>query len=69
MYNKYEEIFDQLKNLNGKVQYCLLDCSSLGLALSHKIWNELDMSIIDLGKTLNFTKDNNHQSANPINAK
>ena len=69
MYNKYEEIFDQLKKLNGEVQYCLLDCSSLGLALSHKIWNELDMSIIDLGKTLNFTKDNNHQLTSPTNAK
>jgi hypothetical protein len=37
----------------------LLDCSSLGLALSAKIWENLDMSIIDLGKALNFTKEYN----------
>lgn len=66
MYNKYEEIFNQLKELNNKIQYCLLDCSSLGLALSHKIWNELNMSIIDLGKTLNFTKDSNQQPVSAI---
>lgn len=68
MYKKYDEIFDQLAKLNNKVQYCLLDCSSLGLALSHKIWNELDMSIIDLGKTLNFTKDSNYQLTSPPHA-
>lgn len=68
MYKKYDEIFDQLTKLNNKVEYCLLDCSSLGLALSHKIWNELNMSIIDLGKALNFTKDNNQQSTSAIYA-
>ena len=59
MYKKHEEVFAEIAKLNNKVQYCLLDCSSLGLALSYKIWNELNMSIIDLGKTLNFIKENN----------
>jgi len=63
MYKRHEEIFNDIAKLNNKVQYCLLDCSSLWLALSHKIWNELNMSIIDLGKTLNFIKDNNQNSA------
>ena len=63
MYKRHEDIFNDIAKLNNKVQYCLLDCSSLGLALSHKIWNELNMSIIDLGKTLNFIKDNNQNSA------
>lgn len=59
MYKKFDEIYDQIAKMNGKVEYCLLDCSSLGLALSPKIWENLDMSIIDFGKALNFTKEYN----------
>lgn len=57
LYKKFDEVYEQIAAMNGKVQYCLLDCSSLGLALSPKIWENLDMSIIDFGKALNFTKD------------
>ena len=57
LYTKFDEIYSKIASLNGKVEYCLMDCSSLGLALAPKIWEDLDMSIIDLGKALNFTKD------------
>jgi len=62
LYKKFDEIYEKIHSMNGKVQYCLLDCSSLGLALSPKIWENLDMSIIDFGKALNFTKDYNSAS-------
>jgi hypothetical protein len=57
LYKKFDEIYEQIAKMNGKVEYCLLDCSSLGLALTPRIWENLDMSIIDFGKALNFTKD------------
>lgn len=56
---RLEETFKKIAALNGKVDYCIMDCSSLGLALSNSIWNKLDMSIIDLGKTISFSKINN----------
>ena len=59
LYTKFDEVFSRIAELNGKVEYCLMDCSSLGLALAPKIWEELDMSVIDFGKALNFTKDYN----------
>lgn len=64
LYKKFDEIYEQIAAMNGKVQYCLLDCSSLGLALSPKIWENLDMSIIDFGKALNFTKEYNTAAKN-----
>jgi hypothetical protein len=57
LYKRFEETYEQIAQYNGKAEYCLLDCSSLGLALASRIWENLDMSIIDLGKALNFTKE------------
>ena len=56
-YDKLDDIFAQVAEFEGGVDYCLMDCSSLGLALAGKIWEKLDMSVIDLGKTINFTKN------------
>jgi hypothetical protein len=55
-HNKLDETFEKLAALEGKVEYCIMDCSSLGLALSNSIWNKLDMSIIDLGKTISYSR-------------
>ena len=57
--SRFEETFNKIAALNGEVDYCIMDCSSLGLALSNSIWNKLDMSIIDLGKTISISKMNN----------
>lgn len=64
LYKKFDEVYDQIAKLNGKVEYCIMDCSSLGLALVPRIWKNLDMSIIDLGKALNFTKEYNTSAKN-----
>jgi len=58
-YEKLDDVFAQVAEFDGGVDYCLMDCSSLGLALSGKIWEKLNMSVIDLGKTINFTKNYN----------
>lgn len=63
-YDKLDDVFAQISEFEGGVDYCLMDCSSLGLALSGKIWEKLDMSVIDLGKTINFTKTYNASSRN-----
>ncbi len=63
-YDKLDDVFSQISEFEGGVDYCLMDCSSLGLALSGKIWERLDMSVIDLGKTINFTKTYNASSRN-----
>lgn len=63
-YDKLDDVFSQISEFEGGVDYCLMDCSSLGLALSGKIWEKLDMSVIDLGKTINFTKTYNASSRN-----
>ena len=58
-YSRLEETFEKIAAFEGKVDYCLFDCSSLGLALSNSIWNKLDMSIIDLGKTISYSRTYN----------
>lgn len=58
-YEKLDDIYAQVAEFEGGVDYCLMDCSSLGLALSGKIWDKLNMSVIDLGKTINFNKNHN----------
>lgn len=63
-YDKLEDVFSQISEFEGGVDYCLMDCSSLGLALAGKIWEKLDMSVIDLGKTINFTKNYSSASRN-----
>lgn len=66
-YDKLEDIFSQIAEFEGGVDHCLMDCSSLGLALSGKIWDKLNMSVIDLGKTINFTKNYNTVNKNANN--
>lgn len=55
-YEKLDSIYAQLSEFSGGVDYCLMDCGVLGLALTSKIWDNLDMSIIDFGKTLSLSK-------------
>lgn len=55
-YDKLDSIYSQLTEFEGGVDYCILDCGIFGLALMSKIWNNLDMSIIDIGKTINLFK-------------
>lgn len=53
---KLDETFSRIAAISDKIDYCILDCSSMGLALSNSIWNKLNVSIIDLGKTISHSK-------------
>jgi hypothetical protein len=55
-YDKLDSVYAQLTEFEGGVDYCLMDCGVFGLALMSKMWNNLDMSIIDFGKTINMVK-------------
>jgi len=57
-YNKVDDVYAQLSELDGEFDYCLLDCGVLGLGLLPKVWKNLNMSVIDLGKTLALNKLN-----------
>ncbi|MDA0345051.1 MAG: hypothetical protein O3C54_03730 [Proteobacteria bacterium] len=55
-YEKLDSIYAQLSEFDGGVDYCIMDCGVLGLALASKIWQHLNMSILDFGKTLSLSK-------------
>lgn len=55
-YEKIDNVYAQISEFDGGVDYCIMDCGILGLALTTKIWENLNMSIIDLGKTINLFK-------------
>lgn len=55
-YDKLDSIYSQVSEFEGGVDYCLLDCGIFGLALMSKIWENLNMSIIDTGKVLSLSK-------------
>lgn len=54
-YDKVDSVYSQLTEFEG-VDYCIFDCGVLSLALFPKIWDNLNMSIIDIGKTLTLSK-------------
>jgi hypothetical protein len=57
-YDKTDSIFEQIAKFDNKIDYCLFDCPLLSSALPYKIWNELNMSMIDLGKVFSFARSN-----------
>jgi hypothetical protein len=54
-YDKIDSVYSQLTEFDG-VDYCIFDCGVLSLGLFPKIWDNLNFSIIDLGKTLTLSK-------------
>lgn len=58
-YEKLDSVYAQLTEFDDGVDYCILDCGVFGLALMSKMWNNLNMSIIDIGKTINLVKTSN----------
>jgi len=54
-YEKIDDIYTQLTEFDG-VDYCIMDCGVLGLGLMSKIWDNLNMSVLDFGKTLSLGK-------------
>jgi hypothetical protein len=54
-YDKLDSIFDSIKEYDGKVDYCILDCPVLSSAIASKIWNKTNMSILDFGKVFTIS--------------
>ena len=57
-YSKFDDVFAQVAEFEGGVDYCVFDCGILGLALTSKVYDKLNMSTIDLGKTISLMKSN-----------
>lgn len=57
-YNKVDDVYAQLSELDGELDYCLLDCGVFGLGILPKVWKNLNVSLIDLGKTITLSKGN-----------
>lgn len=62
-YSRLDNVYAQISEFEGGVQYCLMDCGLLGLALSPKIWKSSTMSILDIGKVLSLSKASQQQAA------
>lgn len=57
-YTKLDEVYAQLAEIDGSIDYCMFDCGVFGLGLFPKVWKNLNMSVIDLGKTMSLIKGN-----------
>ncbi len=55
-YNKIDSTMESLSKFTDKVDTVILDCPLLSTGLAGRIWNELNFSIIDLGKVISFAK-------------
>lgn len=55
-YDKVDDVYAQLSEFDGELDYCILDCGVLGLGLLPKVWSNLSVSLIDFGKTLSIAK-------------
>jgi hypothetical protein len=55
-YDKINEICDSIDKVKEKSDTVILDCPILSSGLAHEIWNRFDLSILDLGKIVNFSK-------------
>jgi len=61
-YAKVDDVYAQLSEFEGGAYYCLLDCGVFGLGIFPKVWKNLNMSVIDLGKTLSLIKGSHSAS-------
>ena len=55
-YSKVDQISENILNNANGAELVLLDCPMLSAALSPKLWESSDMSILDLGRTLNAAR-------------
>lgn len=57
-YNKVDDVYAQLSELDGELDYCLFDAGVMSLGVLPKVWQNLNISIIDLGKTVSLSRSN-----------
>lgn len=55
-YDKLDSIVSQIKEFSNEIDSCILDCPMLSTAISPKIWEETEVSIIDFGKVVSSAK-------------
>jgi hypothetical protein len=55
-FDKLDSVHDQIAELDGSVDHCIMDCPLLATALAPKIWENLTMSILDLGKVVSAAR-------------
>lgn len=56
MYEKLDAVYNQITEFEGGVDYCIMDCGVLGLALAGRVFKNLNMSVVDMGKTITMVK-------------
>jgi hypothetical protein len=55
-YDKLDSIVAQVSEFEGGVDSCILDCPMLATAVAPKLWENLDMSILDFGKIISSVR-------------
>lgn len=55
-YSKLDSITKEVLSVKNGAELIILDCPMLSSAIAPKIWSESDMSILDLGRTLNAAR-------------
>jgi uncharacterized ubiquitin-like protein YukD len=55
-YSKIESITEEIKSHKDEYDLCIFDCPMLSAALAVQVWDNTDMSIIDLGRTLTVAR-------------
>lgn len=55
-YSKVDTITKEVASKSGETDLVILDCPMLSSALAPKIWTETNMSVLDLGRTLNAAR-------------
>lgn len=55
-YDKLDSIVAQVSEFEGGVDNCILDCPMLATAIAPKLWDNLDMSVLDFGKIISSVR-------------
>lgn len=55
-YDKIDEICESIDKVKDVSDTVILDCPVLSAGLAHKIWENFNLSILDLGKVISFSK-------------
>ena len=55
-YDKIDEICESIDKVKDVSDTVILDCPVLSAGLAHKIWENFNLSILDLGKVVSFSK-------------
>jgi len=72
-YDKLDSIIAQISEFEGGVDSCILDCPMLATAIAPKLWENIDMSILDFGKIVSsarfYTMQNSDREKSEVDNK